>query len=147
MLSDEKGGSQFHQLFTLVVGTNGAIAFAAMVLILEDPRPFTTKNDVFLTPAQSFDALVLLLALLIILSVVSSFCEMFAATGMVGVGGPVATFGLVSGALSLFGLLLAVVVIVIDFTWIGSTILAGIFVTLMILFGYAFRKERKTTGR
>ncbi|MDG7005565.1 MAG: hypothetical protein JRM86_01365, partial [Nitrososphaerota archaeon] len=105
-------GRLFHQQLTLVFGTLGAIAFAGLVLVLQDPKPFRLNGPKWLTPHQNFVVLVIILSIAIMLALFSCIATTFSAAGATKMLGPVGTFGYVGGLLSVVALLISMLLMV-----------------------------------
>ncbi|HZW58544.1 MAG TPA: hypothetical protein VFF30_19820 [Nitrososphaerales archaeon] len=134
-------GSIFHQQMTITFGTLGAITFAALVLILQDPKPFTVKNNIFLTPDQSFDVLILVLSCVSLLSLISCLATSFAASGIVDYDSSLAMFGFYSGFVSIFAFGTSILYILGDISTVDGNIFVVFIVVLVILFVMLLRQS------
>jgi len=97
-------GRLFHQQLIFAFGTMGAIAFAGLVLIVEDQTPF--QSD--------FGTLVFLLSMASILAACSSIASIFGGAGYIKPLSPLGFFGYATGVLSFVCFLVAVVFVAID---------------------------------
>lgn len=133
----EERGKLLHQQFAIAVGTAGAIIFAGLVLVLEDPSPFEKPplppNPFNLTATFQFHLVISLLGLLIILSVFSVIATSFVGAGIIKTDSWMGWFGYSSGLATMLGLALAVVILLGDFTPSGSNDLLFAFGILGII--------------
>lgn len=126
-----------HQQLILTFGTLGAITFAALVFILEDPLPFSVRRIAFLTPHQNFVILILVLSIVSILALLSCLATSFAAAKISPPLGSIAIFGFLSGTISLFGFIVALIMIVGDFSPLGEVILVAVTLIALTFFALA----------
>jgi hypothetical protein len=139
-------GATFHQQMTLVFGTLGAISFAALVLVLQNPAPFRAKGvfSSWMSPDQNLDAMVTMLALVSLLAIVSCVCSIFAGSGAVEPFSPVGWMGFITGFLSFCGLMVSVFDMVDVVTPVGSAIVVLAGFSLLFLFIFLlWRSMRK----
>jgi hypothetical protein len=143
-------GQALHQQFTIAIGTLGGIAFAGLVLILQDQGPFTVRFGHILTAAQSFDALVVLLACVSILAMTSVLASSFVGADLVPFTSAIGWYGYGSGLTSIVGFVLAIDVIVNDVSPVGDTILTVLIVVIGVIMAVAFYlslRERMAASR
>ena len=140
---DESSGSLVHQQLTLAFGALAGLSFAGLVLILEDPKPFTVYNNVFLTPDQSFDATITGLSVVTILLILSTLSTAFAGAGIVDEVSSLGQFGVFSGIGGLFLFVVIIIVIIGDFTNFGMLILIGVVLFVFPMFVYTLSKSIK----
>ena len=108
------------------MATVGAIAFAALVLVLQDQAPFRVVG-VFakhLSADQNFDALVLLLGIVSMLSIFSSLCLLLVSEGLATPTSFLGIFGFISALGSWTALLGAITDVVWAATPVGGEIIA-----------------------
>ena len=141
MRMGEEQERTFHQQMNVVVGTMGAITFAGLILVLEHPQPFTVQNSIFLTPHQSFDLLILLMATVSVLSMLSALIAAMVGGGMLRAGSPAAYFSFIGGVLSVGGFAFSLEIIVGDFTFVGGNIFTVVLAAVFILFVYVVWKS------
>jgi hypothetical protein len=134
-------GRLFHQQLTLVFGTLGAIAFAGLVLVMQDPSPFEHNGFPFLTPHQNFDVVVLALSVTILLALLSCIPTSMAAAGIVKMLGPVGKFGYATGLLSIVFLVLSILIMIGDVTPAGAYIFITALIVVLLAMLIAFSKE------
>lgn len=134
---EKKTWKLFHQQLTIAIGTVGAIAFAGLVFIVQNRKPFTYSTFfcwqpyVCLTPDQSVDILILVLAMTSILALVSTLLTSMAGSGFAPEHGWISFLGFLFGIVSLAGFIWA------DFMAVTAVIPvgAGIFeVALLVVF-------------
>lgn len=137
----EDRGSLLHQQFTIAVGTVGAIVFAGMVLLLEDPttfeKPPLPPNYFHIGAVTQFHLIVTGLGLLVVLSVFSVIATSFVGAGMVSHDSWLGWFGYGSGLATMLGLALAVSVILDDVTPTGGNIIFGAYGVLGVMLAFA----------
>lgn len=134
-------GRLFHQQLTLLYGTAGAICFAGLVLVIQDPRPFEQNGFDFLTPHQNFDLLALVLSIAIVLALVSSLPTSLAAAGIVKTLGPVGKFGYISGLVAIAFLIGGVVLMIGAITPAGTIPFMIMLLIILLIFVVALVKE------
>lgn len=126
----EEGGRNLHQQFTIVIGTIGSIAFAGLVLILQDQSTFKVPWGTLISGDWNFDGLVLLLATVSALSSFSVLASSFVGAGILSFDSKLGMFGYITGLVAVITFLLGVEVIVGDITTVGDNIFTGILVAL-----------------
>lgn len=140
---EEEKGKLLHQQLTVAIGTIGSIAFAGLVLVLQNPRPFVYKSSIFLTPHQSFDLLILTLAMTSILALFSVMATSFAGSGIVRGTGSVGTFGFVTGMFSIMGMIFGIIQLIEDFSTPTFMILSVFILILFAIFVAVGRRSGK----
>lgn len=140
---EEEKVKLLHQQLTITVGTIGSIAFAGLVLVLQNSHSFVHTNNILLTPHQSFDALILTLAMTSVLALFSVVATSIAGSGIVSGMGSLGEFGFVSGLLSVFGMMLGILLLVEDFSSPASDVLTAFIVILCIILVIVFRRSSR----
>jgi len=129
-------GQILHQQFTIAVGTIGAIAFAALVLVLQDRAPFEQAATGLFGPISADEEFRLLLGGLGIVSILSAFSVIstsFVGAGMTHFDSLLGWAGYGEGIGSIFGFSIAVQWIVSDLSGRGGTILIILIFALSVL--------------
>ncbi len=140
----EEHGKGLHEQFTLAVGTIGAITFAALVLVIENPKPFVGTGHI-LPPMEVLHMMESFLGLVCLLSVVSVLATSFVASGLVHFDTPLGWFGYSVGVASMCGFATAVVWVVGDVSGRGGEVLIAVFVVLFVAFFVALWLGLKKT--
>lgn len=130
-------GRTFHQQISLTFGTMGSIAFAGLVLILQDPKPFLTNQFKFLSPHQNFDVVTLALSMVTILAMFACVATWFPAAGFIEALSPVEPFGYATGLLSIAGFVTISLIIVGDVSSTGSIVLVVAIIVVLVSFAAA----------
>jgi len=132
-------GMGLHQQFTIAVGTVGAIAFAALVLAIQDPKPFEVPSApnalIQVTGQQWWHLLITALGVVCVFSVFSVLATSFVGADLVHFDSLLGWFGYGAGIVTMSGFLSAVALIVNDETNLGSIILGVVTVVLFVIFG------------
>jgi hypothetical protein len=133
----------FHQQFNLAIGTVGAIMFAGLVLVIQDPSPFIKQLFLFISPHDNFVLLVLMLSFSIVLAMLSVVASIFAGAEIVMATSTLGRYGYALGLLSIVGLVLSLTLMVADITPRGATVLAGGILFVFLIFALLARRSQE----
>jgi hypothetical protein len=100
------------------------------------------KSSILLTPHQSFDMLILTLAMTSILALFSVLATSFAGAGIVRGTGSVGTFGFVTGMFSILGMMFGIIQLIEDFSTPAFMIISVFALILLVAFALVARWSR-----